>query len=109
MILEESPSESPDTGKDEVKFIKFPWRLSRSVVLCQQTVQQGAEHLTQQNTSMLYQIKQSFIKVEQSGGLSPDLHHAGLWDGSDGLQVAADLLQAVRHVLFKQNREIRSL
>lgn len=51
MILEESSSKGPDTGKDKVKFIKFSWRVSRSVVLCQQAVQQRAKHLAEKNAS----------------------------------------------------------
>lgn len=37
------------------------------------------------------------------------LHHAVFWYRSDGFQVAADLLQAVGHILIKQNGEVGSL
>lgn len=36
----------------------------------------------------------------------PHLHHAALWYGSDSSQIAAHLLQAVRHILVKENGEI---
>ncbi|TNN78184.1 hypothetical protein EYF80_011689 [Liparis tanakae] len=43
MVLEESPSKGPDTGEDKVDLIKFSGRVGRSVVLCQQAVQQGTQ------------------------------------------------------------------
>lgn len=45
MILEESSSKGPHTGKDKVDLIKFSGRVRRGVLLCQQTVQQGAQRL----------------------------------------------------------------
>lgn len=40
---------------------------------------------------------------------SSDLHHAVFWNGSDGSEVAAHLLQTVGHILVKENSEVGSL
>lgn len=53
MILKESPSKSPDAGEDKVDLIKFSGGVSRSVVLRQQAVQQGAQCLIEQNIELL--------------------------------------------------------
>lgn len=37
------------------------------------------------------------------------LHHAAFWYRSDGSEVAANLFQAVRHILVEQNGEVGSL
>lgn len=45
VILEQSPSKCPHTGEDKVNLIKFPRRVSRSVMVCQQAFQQGTQRL----------------------------------------------------------------
>lgn len=54
MILEESSSEGPDAGEDEVDLVKLPGRVGRSVVFCQQAVQERAQRL---NTDMARDAK----------------------------------------------------
>ena len=51
----------------------------------------------------------SSLQEECSEDAATCLHHAVLWDGCDGLQVAADLLQAAGHVLIKQDGQVGPL
>lgn len=52
MVLEKSPSKSPDAGKDKIDLIKFSGRVNWSVVLYQQAVQQGTQGLIVRNIEM---------------------------------------------------------
>lgn len=45
MILEQGPSEGPDTSEDKVDLIKLSGGVGRSVVLSQQAFQQGTQRL----------------------------------------------------------------
>lgn len=45
VVLEQSPSKRPHTGEDKINLIKFPRRVSGSVVVCQQALQQGTQRL----------------------------------------------------------------
>lgn len=54
MILEQGPSEGPDTGEDKVDLIKLSGRVGRGVVLGQQAFQQGAQRLIGGNTAFIF-------------------------------------------------------
>lgn len=49
MILEQGPSEGPNTSEDKVDLIKLSGRVGRSVVLSQQAFQQGTQRLIGKN------------------------------------------------------------
>lgn len=70
MILEQGPSEGPDTSEDKVELIKFSGRVGRSVVLSQQAFQQGTQSLIGsdiEKTSELnmYLMKRGQDRMEQ--------------------------------------------
>lgn len=58
----------------------------------------------------LFRKRKACLNAELSSFCSSsDLHHAVFWNGGDGSEVAAHLLQTVGHILVKENGEVGSL
>lgn len=64
MILEESATKSPDTGKDKVDLIEFSRRVGGCVLLSQQTVQQRTQRLIEQHRNTI--INDTYYDKEPS-------------------------------------------
>lgn len=77
LVLERSRAERPDGGEHEVRFVHVPRRVCRAIVGRYQTLEQRAQHLDVR-----------------------DLRH-----GCDDLKLAAERLQARRHVFLEQHHQ----